>query len=104
MKTYQSTLQNQFEWIERIEALQCFIDRKNNRLHEYWLLTSNYTILKELPSVEDDLPADVKEDLATQRLLARQNFRGAAASVQVVVLRGFKGIFVNTVNEFGGMF
>jgi hypothetical protein len=42
-------------------------------LHEYWLLTGNYKVLRELPSVEDDLAPAIKLQLAIQRSITRMN-------------------------------
>ena len=83
MKTTQTTIQDRFQWIESLHIL---LISKIITLHDFWLLTGNYVTLKELPSVEEDLPANVKSDLETQRLLARQNFMGVVANNPVIVV------------------
>lgn len=83
MKTAQTTLKDRFQWIE---ALHILLASKIITLRDYWLLTGNYVMLKELPSVEEDLPANVKADLGIQRILARPNFRGGVSNREVTVV------------------
>lgn len=96
MKTTQTTIRDRFLWIESLHFL---LASKIITLHDFWLLSGNYVTLKVLPSVEEDLPANVKEDLRIQRILARPNFRGVVANKPVVVLRS-KGIFMDTTERF----
>jgi hypothetical protein len=46
--------------------------RQNCNYVEQCVLFGNYTPLRELPSVEDDLPGNVKVDLANLRTQARR--------------------------------
>lgn len=104
IETKQTTLREQFKDIEWCNNVWSLVEDKTITYVAAWLLCGNYKILRELPSVEEDLPVDAKENLAMQRLLARENFRGVVANAPVAMLTWFKGIFVNTTNEFGGMF
>ena len=83
MKTTQTTISDRFEWIESLHFL---LASKLITQHDFWLLTGNYVTLKEFPSVEEDLPTNVKADLAIQRLLAKPNFRGVVANNPVIVV------------------
>ena len=82
MKVIQTTISDRFEWIESLHFL---LASKLITQHDFWLLIGNYVSLKELPSVEEDLPTNVKADLAIQRLLAKPNFRGIVANNPVIV-------------------
>jgi len=68
-------------------------------LREVWLLSGDYKQLKEMPNVEIPLSASIKEDLCIQRLLARPRFRGVVANKPVSILRAFKGVYINSVDE-----
>ena len=53
------------------DALRDWLER-NCSYTELCIMRGEYTPLKELPSVEDDLPGNVKCDLAMQRAQVRR--------------------------------
>ncbi|MCK4347012.1 MAG: hypothetical protein KAW47_00200 [Thermoplasmatales archaeon] len=83
MKTQQKTLTERFQWVD---ALHILLHSKIITQHDFWLLTGNYITLKELPSVEEDLPGNIKANLGIQRILARPNFRGIVTNKPVTVV------------------
>lgn len=91
MKIQQKTLTDRFQWVD---VLCILLHSKIITQHDFWLLTGNYITLKELPSVEEDLPANIKADLGIQRILARPNFRGIVTNKPIAVVGFLKNVGV----------
>lgn len=81
----QTTLKEQFkdiEWCNRVWGLVEERDRPLTYV-EAWLLCGNYKI----PSYEESINQQLKEDLGIQCMIARQNFRGVVANKPVDMVR-----------------
>ena len=79
----QTTLSEQFKDIDWCNRVWDLVEDHTLTYVEAWLLCGNYKI----PSYEEDLDQQVKEDLGIQRILAHPNFRGVVANKQVDMVR-----------------
>jgi len=91
----QTTLQERFKDIEWCNRVWCLVEDNTLTCVDAWLLCGNYKTMRELPSCEAlslDVPhtypsLTLREDLAIERMIACQNFRGVIASNPVSMVR-----------------
>ena len=96
----QTTLSEQLKDIEWRNYVWGLVEDHGLTYVDAWLLCGNFKIMKELPSVEDDLEHQanqnipgihhsltLKRDLEIQRMIACQNFRGVVAGKPVDMVR-----------------